>query len=141
MKKNGLFLAMLGTIFALGLIVSACKPEPEETFETWESPVLRVIVAEDGSYKEYVINNGREFVRGTWSVSGTDLTITITQVNLALFTGFSTGDSWSSYADLSDSQKEDFGGNSISTTLIGDSFTITAYDGGEGTSSQTFTKQ
>jgi hypothetical protein len=140
MKKNTLFLA-LGIALALGSVISGCKTETDDNIEIWESSVLRVIVTDDGFYRQYIISNGKEFNRGAWSVSGTTLTITILEVNTALFSSWLVPDNWSSYADLTSLQKAAFGNDTIKVTLTGDSFTTTAYDGGTSISVQTFTKK
>jgi hypothetical protein len=78
--------------------------------------------ASNGSFNQYLVSNGKEVVRGNYTVSGNTVSVTMTQINTALFEG---ADQWVTWANLSDTYKEDVGGSATQQIFIsGNAFTI-----------------
>jgi acyl-coenzyme A thioesterase PaaI-like protein len=122
---------------------------PADPFEgTWEgkepeSGALIQIVAKDGGATEYYVQNNfrTEFVHGIYTVSGSSVDFSISEVNRGVFDGGDTV--WVSFDQLDATQKEYLGGSrfqqitvtgSIFTTTNGITFTNTGgggYGGGD----------
>jgi hypothetical protein len=77
------------------------------------------LVAAGGGFKEYF--DDEECVRGTYTVSGTSVTFTITTVNSGMFGG---EDEWVSYDDLSDTYKGYIGEKTRTVTISGTTITV-----------------
>jgi len=111
---------------------------------TWEAlvadppPDAHRIVASNGSFSQYVVSEvppRGEFIRGTYTVSGNTVTITIIEVDMSVMGG--GGDAnWVAWAGLVEELKDWFGGSqTTSVTISGNEFTI-PFAGG-----MTFTRQ
>ncbi|MDR2053442.1 MAG: InlB B-repeat-containing protein [Treponema sp.] len=103
---------------------------------TWVSDDNFVrLEASDGSFKQYLVSNSKEVVRGTYTVSGNTVTVNMTQINTVMFGG---ADTWVSWADLSSEYREYIGGSETwQITIVGNSFTsgdttLTKQDGTTG---------
>ena len=101
---------------------------------TWEGPfsdplpdAMRIVAA-NGSFSQYAVINGppkeaREFIRGTYTVSGNTVNITMVSINPGVFSDNPT-EAWVTWANLDNEWKENFGGSpSYSITITGNSFT------------------
>jgi hypothetical protein len=87
---------------------------------TWVSAQIKIVAA-DGIFNEYLTANNKEIMRGSYTVSGNDLTIKITEVNTEMF---GTGaDNWVPYAGLTDGAKANVGSETQQITISGNSFT------------------
>jgi hypothetical protein len=97
--------------------------EDEDALEgTWVSDdnSLR-LEASNGSFKQYLVYDNKEVVRGTYTVSGNAVTATITDVNTAMFGGT---DRWYTWANLSSQYKEVMGGSARQEiTIVDNTFT------------------
>jgi hypothetical protein len=87
---------------------------------TWVSDFLR-IEASKGSFKQYLVPENKEVVRGTYTVSGNTGTAKITQINTYMFGG---ADKWVAWANLSAEYKAYVGGSETQQIIItGNTFT------------------
>jgi predicted small secreted protein len=144
MKKGKFFvLGMLAMALALSFVLAGCDnttngdddtPVDDALTGTWVGTVNNAqikIVAAKGSFKAYRISSTeQEIERGTYTVSGTTVTIKITEINTVMFGG---ADTWSTYANLSAAYKKELGNtDTFPGTIADNSFTLM------GT---TFTKQ
>jgi uncharacterized repeat protein (TIGR02543 family) len=104
---------------------------------TWEAafpappPDVQRIVAANGSFSQYAVINGppkkaHEFIRGTYTVSGNTVNVTMVSFNMKVFQD-NYDDSkaeWVTWANLGSDWKTNFGGSpSYSITINNNSFT------------------
>jgi hypothetical protein len=74
-----------------------------------------------------------EYIHGTYTFSGNAVTVTVDEVNKAIFFYTSEGGSgtteWVSYDALTSSQQSRIGGKTTTATVTGDTFTSQTQDG------------
>jgi len=113
---------------------------------TWDAPFnepppdVQRIIAANRSYSMYAVMNGppedpREFIRGTYTVSGNTVTITMVSFNLKVFQdSYDVSKAeWVTWANLDSDWKTNLGGSpTYSITITGNSF---------GNGEMTFTKK
>jgi len=137
-KMKGKLILVLGILLVFSLAFLGCDDDKttKDIFTgTWvndgegDAPPLKIIAA-DGSLKAYSIPSNKEVIRGTYSVSGNNVNLQVTQVNTALFGG---SDEWVPWANLSATYKAYMGGsNPLQITIQNNSFVLLG---------STFTKQ
>jgi hypothetical protein len=93
------------------------------TWVSYDGTVSTVrLEASNGSFKEYLVANNKEVIRGTYTVSGNTVIVRITQVNTSVFGG---ADVWVTWANLSGEYKEYTGGSETQRiTITGNTLTI-----------------
>ena len=77
------------------------------------------LVAENNSFREYLIANDLEVIRGTYTVSGDVVSATLAEVNTILF---GAADEWYNYDELSDIFKGYVGSEIQEITIDNDTF-------------------
>jgi hypothetical protein len=113
---------------------------PSDRFAgTWEAPFIapppdvQRIIAANSSFSQYAVMNGppedpREFIRGTYTVSGNTITLTMVSFNMKVFQdSYDVSKAeWVTWANLSSDWKTNLGGSpTYSITINGNSFTNT----------------
>jgi hypothetical protein len=113
---------------------------------TWDAPFIapppdvQRIIAANRSFSQYAVMNGppedpREFIRGTYTVSGNSVTITMVSFNTKVFQDSydASKAEWVTWANLDSDWKTNFGGSpTYSITITNNSF---------GNGEMTFTKK
>jgi hypothetical protein len=104
-RKAFVFTAILSVV--LGMVLAGCDNSTngdDDLFAgTWIGTGERegsTMVATNGSYTES--SAGKEIIRGTYSVAGNTVTMTMVQLNMIVFGGT---DQWSNWDDLDDVYK------------------------------------
>ena len=121
MKDKRFLLGMLVMVVVFGMTVVVCDNDPNDenskgndifagTWEgkdaTYDTPLK--IVAENGTFKQWI--NNRESIRGTYTVSGNNVTVKFFEVNKYIFT-YSGPDHWVFFAQLDETEKAGLGGS------------------------------
>jgi len=106
--------------------VTTINPDP--LAGTWESPSISMrMIAANGSYNANN-NGGRGISKGTYTVSANKVTMTTVEVNKNVANG-NSGDAWTAWNDLTESEKTTFGGEQThDIPITNNSFTFT-YNG------------
>jgi uncharacterized lipoprotein YehR (DUF1307 family) len=135
MKNTIKLLGFIAVMAIMGFSFIACDDgskddnKDAESFDgTWVSgpPIELKLVAENGSFKQYMVSVNKEVVRGTYTYSGNNVTAKITEVNTALLGG---EDKWTSYADLGETEKVTLGAvlggtDTLQIVIVNNAFTI-----------------
>jgi hypothetical protein len=121
--KNKLFI-VLGVLLVLGLFFTVCSSDDDSSDPlkgTWvNTDVDAIISAANGTWKQF--SSGVEVIRGTYTYSGSAVTVKVTEVNPFLFGR--TGP-WVKYSELSSVEKGYLGNtDTFMLTINGNTFTM-----------------
>jgi hypothetical protein len=146
MKSMIKLFGVIALVSVIGFSMAGCKedetdPTPQPTGNdpfagTWEAPFIapppdvQRIVAANGSFSQYAVINGppkkaHEFIRGTYTVSGNTVNVTMVSFNMKVFSP-DYDDSkaeWVTWANLDNEWKTNLGSPSYSITINNNSFT------------------
>jgi hypothetical protein len=124
MTNKKFWAGILGILLVFSFVLVGCdnstNGEPDIFEGTWIGTGERqgaTMVAANGSYTE--IFNGTEIIKGTYSVAGNMVTMTMVQLNTIAFGG---SDKWFNWADLDASYKAMLlNSDTFQVTIQGDS--------------------
>jgi len=135
-KMKGKWILLLCVLLGFGLVFTSCQgrnktstdtAEIIDAFEgTWAStegangqPALK-LVAENNSFRQYLIDYDLEVIRGTYSISGNNLVAKIAEVNTILFDG---DFEWVNFDELPEIYKGYVGSETQEITIDNNTFT------------------
>jgi hypothetical protein len=121
MKNTIKLFGIIAFVAIIGFSFVACDDGGTDPLNgTWISTQFKIVAA-NGSFKEYLVPDNEECLRGTYTYSGNNVTAKITEVNTSVF-GDDAPDTWVTWANLDSSIKESLGDQIMQMTVSNNTF-------------------